>query len=112
LLPGATDTDFFHKAHQDQTVVYQEKELAAPEVVAKDGYEALMSGESKVISGAKTKMHVMMNDLLGSRMSAANARKMNEPSSKEGKDMPSHEPSLEEREHIVSETGKKRGDLE
>jgi short-subunit dehydrogenase len=62
LLPGATDTDFFHKAHQDQTVVYQEKELAAPEEVAKDGYEALMNGESKVISGAKTKMHVMMND--------------------------------------------------
>jgi short-subunit dehydrogenase len=113
LLPGATDTDFFHKAHQDHTVVYNEKELAAPEEVAKDGYEALMKGESKVISGARTKMHVMMNDLLGTRMSAVNSRKMNEPSDKEeGREMSSHEPSREEREHIMSQTGKKRGDLE
>jgi hypothetical protein len=44
-------------------------------------------------------------------MSAANARKLNEPSSKGGKDKPSHEPSLEEREHITTATGKKRGDL-
>ena len=96
-----------------RTVQYREKELAAPEEVAKDGYEALMKGESKVISGARTKMHVMMNDLLGTRMSAVNARKLNEPSTKEdGGDMPSHEPSQEEREHIVAETGKKRGDME
>lgn len=113
LLPGATDTDFFHKAHQDKTVVYRDKELAAPEEVAKDGYEALMKGESKVISGARTKMHVMMNDLLGARMSAVNSRKLNEPSTKEeGREMPAHAPSLEEREHIADQTGKKRGDLE
>lgn len=113
LLPGATDTDFFHKAHQDQTVMYKEKELASPEEVARDGYEALMKGESKVISGARTKMHVMMNDLLGSRMSAVNSRKLNEPSKKEdSREMPSHEPSRQEREHIMSQTGNKRGDLE
>ncbi|WP_298737756.1 SDR family oxidoreductase [uncultured Chitinophaga sp.] len=112
LLPGATDTDFFHKAHQDQAVVYRDKELASPEDVAKDGYEALMKGESKVISGARTKMHVMMNDLLGARKSAVFGRKQNEPSTKEeGREVPSHEPSLEEREHIIAETGKKRGDL-
>lgn len=113
LLPGATDTDFFHKARQEETVIYREKELASPEEVAKDGYEALMKGESKVISGARTKMHVMMNDLLGTRMSAVYGRKLNEPSTKEeGREMPSHAPSLEEREHITNETGKKRGDLE
>jgi short-subunit dehydrogenase len=113
LLPGATDTDFFHKANQDGTVVYREKELAPPEDVAKDGYEALMRGENKIISGARTKMHVMMNDLLGTVMSAKNARKLNEPSTKErGRDMSSHEASLEEREHISAQTGKDRGDLE
>src|SRR5436190_19330121 len=41
LLPGATDTDFFHKAGEEYTVGYQEKDLACPEEVAKDGYKAL-----------------------------------------------------------------------
>jgi len=40
LLPGATDTDFFHKANAEQTITYQ----------AKDGYKAMMSGESRVIT--------------------------------------------------------------
>lgn len=112
LLPGATDTDFFHKAHQEDTYVYRETELASPEEVAKDGYEALMKGESKIISGAKTKMHVFMNDFLGSRMAAANARRLNEPSDKADEPaIPGHEPSRKEREHIVERTGDATGDL-
>ena len=111
LLPGATDTDFFHKAGQEDTVGYREKGLASPEEVALDGYTALMNGESKVISGAKTKMHVFMNDLLGAGISAANNRRLMEPSTKEtGKEIPSHEASLQEREKISSETGKRDGD--
>lgn len=67
LLPGATDTDFFHKAEQEGTVGYREDRLASPKDVAKDGYDALMRGENKIIFGAKTKMHVWMNDLLGAK---------------------------------------------
>lgn len=112
LLPGATDTDFFHKAHQEDTVTYRESKLAPPEEVAKDGYEALMKGERKVISGAKTKRHVFMNDLLGSSKSAANARKLNEPSSKaDGEKMPEHGPSREERAAINQDTLRTDGDL-
>lgn len=111
LLPGATDTDFFHKAKQEETVVYKEKDLASPEDVAKDGYDALMRGENKIISGAKTKMHVMMNDFMGTAMSASMNRKQMEPSDKEGKKMPEHDASQEEREFIADQTGKERGDL-
>jgi short-subunit dehydrogenase len=112
LLPGATDTDFFHKAHQEDTVTYRETKLASPEEVAKDGYEALMKGESKIISGAKTKMHVFMSDLLGPKASATNMRKQMEPSDKAtGPVMPGHQPSREERETINEATGKKDGDL-
>ena len=100
LLPGATDTDFFHKAGQDGTVVYNETELASPEDVAKDGYEALMKGESKIISGGKTKMHVWMNDVLGAKTAAANARKQNSPSDKADGKLPQHEASRDEREYI------------
>ena len=56
-------------------------------------------------------MHVFMNDLLGSKASAANNRKVMEASPKENvKAMPSHLPSLQEREEINEETGKRDGD--
>lgn len=111
LLPGATDTDFFHKAQQEGTVGYQEQELADPADVAKDGYEALMKGESKIISGAKTKMHVWMSDLMGTTASAAKSRKLNEPSEKAGKEI-MHEASRAEREAIKTGTGKADGDMD
>lgn len=113
LLPGATDTDFFHKAGQEDTVTYREKDLMSPEEVAKDGYEALMKGESKIISGAKTKMHVFMSDLLGAKASAKNMRKQMELSEKdpeEGRKETSHEASRREREAINEETNKGEGD--
>jgi short-subunit dehydrogenase len=110
LLPGSTDTDFFHKGHAEDTVGYREKELMDPAEVAKDGYEALQKGESKIISGSKTKMHVFMADLLGAKRSADNNRKLMEISDKEGRTEPSHEPSKEERESIVQETGSADGD--
>jgi short-subunit dehydrogenase len=108
LLPGATDTDFFHKAHQENTVTYREKELLSPEEVAKDGYEALMNGERKIISGAKTKMHVFMADVLGDKASAANMRKQMEPSEKapqEGRTQATHGASRRERETIEQKAG-------
>ena len=112
LLPGATDTDFFHKAEQEGTVGYREDKLASPEAVARDGYEALMSGENKIVSGAKTKMHVLMNDLLGAKASAAANRKKMEPSTAtKGRIQPKHKPSKKEREHIAEQTGDIDGDL-
>lgn len=111
LLPGATDTDFFHKAEQEETVVYQETQLADPQEVAKDGYEALKKGESKIISGAKTKMHVFMSDLLGTKLGAANMKRQMKPSKKATKKAPAHPASKEERDVINKETGSARGDL-
>jgi uncharacterized protein len=104
LLPGATDTDFFHKANMEDTITYREKELDDPENVARDGYEALQKGESKIISGAKAKMHVFMSDLLGQKLGAANMRKQMEPSEKrEGRTGSSHAASRKERESIKAE---------
>lgn len=111
LLPGATDTDFFHKAHQEDTVVYREKELLDPKEVAKDGYNALMNGESKVISGGKTKMQVFMADMFGPKRSAAMMNKQNQPSNKEGRDNTEHIASRKERDSINKETGRLDGDM-
>lgn len=63
LQPGATDTDFFNKADMQRSKIVQDKEsLSDPADVAKDGYEALMSGKDKVVSGFKNKVMVTKSD--------------------------------------------------
>lgn len=113
LIPGATDTDFFHKAHMEETVIYREKELASPAEVAQDGYKALMKGKSKVVSGAKTKLNVAMSDMMGDKASAINYRKQMEHSEEakdEGRTGSNHEISRKEREFINKKSGNHSGD--
>lgn len=75
LQPGATETDFFHKAGAEETYEWQESKLSNPADVAKDGYEALMSGESRIVSGAKNKMMTTMSNVMPEQALAANMRK-------------------------------------
>jgi hypothetical protein len=75
LLPGPTDTDFFNKAGADQTVAYQESAMADPADVARDGYEALQSGESRVISGLKNKIETMLGNVMPDQAVAERFRK-------------------------------------
>jgi len=79
LLPGATDTDFFHKADMEASKVVQDGELADPADVAKDGYEAMMAGKDMVISGFKNKMEVAMSHILPDSTVADNMKKTQEP---------------------------------
>ncbi|HET6228044.1 MAG TPA: SDR family oxidoreductase [Bacteroidia bacterium] len=80
LLPGATDTDFFHKANMlDSKIVQDKSKLANPADVAKDGYEALMAGKDMVISGMKNKIDVAMTHISSDKMSAEKTGKQQEP---------------------------------
>jgi short-subunit dehydrogenase len=80
LLPGATDTDFFSKADGENTKEYQESSLSNPSDVAKDGYEALMKGEVKVVSGMKNKLQAAMSNVIpDSKLAATMHKKMEEP---------------------------------
>ena len=64
-MPGATDTDFFNKADMESSkIVQDESSLADPAKVAQDGYDALMSGDDKVVSGFKNKMQVGMSNVM------------------------------------------------
>jgi len=64
LMPGATDTDFFTKADMLDSKAVQDKDaLSDPADVARDGYDALMAGKDKVISGFKNKVQVGMGSL-------------------------------------------------
>ncbi len=78
LLPGPTDTDFFNKAGMQNTVAVMEEDLADPADVARDGYDALQNGESRIISGFKNKMQAMMGNFMTDQMSAEQVRKQME----------------------------------
>lgn len=86
LLPGATDTDFFNKADMESSKIVQDKDkLADAATVAKDGYEALMSGDDKVISGFKNKMSVTMSNMMTDSAAADMMKKQQEPATKNKK---------------------------
>ncbi len=53
LMPGATETNFFHRAGADDTKLGAGKKDNAAEV-AKEGFEALMAGKDHVVTGAFT----------------------------------------------------------
>jgi hypothetical protein len=79
LLPGPTDTDFFNKADMEESKIVQEEKLDDPLQVAKDGYEAMMKGEDKVISGWKNKMQVSMANVMTDSAAAERMKKQQEP---------------------------------
>jgi len=80
LLPGVTDTDFFNKADMNESKIVQDKDkMSDPADVAKDGYEALMRGDDKVISGMKNKLQVTMTNMTPDEMAAEQMGKQQEP---------------------------------
>ena len=82
LQPGATDTDFFNKAGAQNSRIVQETKLDDPAKVAKDGYEALMKGDDKVVSGMKNKIQSAMSNVMPDTTLANQMRKQSEESDK------------------------------
>jgi short-subunit dehydrogenase len=83
LMPGPTETDFFHRADMDDTKIGQ-MDKDDPAQVARHGFEALMKGKEKVVAGsAKTKAQGLANAVLPDAVKAAAHRKMAQPGSGE-----------------------------
>ncbi|MBC6991435.1 MULTISPECIES: SDR family NAD(P)-dependent oxidoreductase [Hymenobacter] len=82
LCPGATETEFFVTAHAEDTKEGQSKK-ADPKDVAKDGYEALMSGEPRVISGVNNKVMATITNVVPDKWLAAMSKKQFEPAAKQ-----------------------------
>ncbi len=81
LLPGPTETDFFHRANMDDTKAGADPK-DDPADVAKQGFEALMSGKDKIIAGSlKTKMQGLTADILPDTVTSQMHRGMSEPGS-------------------------------
>ncbi|MBE9226222.1 SDR family NAD(P)-dependent oxidoreductase [Phormidium sp. LEGE 05292] len=81
LMPGPTDTNFFHRAGMDDTKAGA-NEKDDPAQVAKQGFEALMAGKDAVIAGSlKTKIQGNVSKVLPDTVNAEQHRQLTEPGS-------------------------------
>ncbi len=81
LMPGPTDTNFFHRAGMDDTKAGA-GEKDDPALVAKQGFEALMAGKDAVIAGSlKTKLQGNVSKVLPDTANAEQHRQLTEPGS-------------------------------
>jgi short-subunit dehydrogenase len=81
LMPGPTDTEFFERADMLDTAVGT-GEKDDPSDVARDGFEAMMAGEERVVSHSlKTKVQGRASRVLPDSAKAAMHRRMAEPGS-------------------------------
>jgi short-subunit dehydrogenase len=80
LMPGATDTNFFHRADMDDTKVGQGKK-DDPADVAKTGFDALMAGTGDVVHGMKNKVQAAVAAVTPQSRLAEMHRDMAEPGS-------------------------------
>jgi short-subunit dehydrogenase len=79
LMPGPTDTNFFHRAEMDDTPVGAGKK-DDPALVAEQAIRALLDGKQKVQAGsAKTKVQAAASKVMPDRAKAAMHAKMAEP---------------------------------
>jgi uncharacterized protein len=79
LMPGPTETNFFHRAQMDDTRVGQ-GDKDDPADVARQGFEALMAGRSRVVAASlSTKAQELLGKVLPDRVKAKRHEKMAEP---------------------------------
>jgi uncharacterized protein len=84
LMPGPTDTEFFERADMLDTKIGAGPK-DDPADVARDGFEALMAGDERVVSASmKTKLQARGSRLLPDNAKAALHRELAEPGSAKG----------------------------
>jgi short-subunit dehydrogenase len=82
LMPGPTETEFFERAHMQDTRVGQSDKKDDPADVARDGFEAMMAGEERVVSASlSTKLQGRGSRLMPDKVKSAMHRRMAEPES-------------------------------
>ncbi|UPJ55925.1 SDR family NAD(P)-dependent oxidoreductase [Bradyrhizobium sp. 192] len=78
LMPGATDTEFFRRAGMMDTKVGTEKKDGAYGV-AKAGFDAMLRGESDIVTGLKNKIQTTVANVTPNELLARQHREMAEP---------------------------------
>jgi len=85
VLPGPTDTEFFERAGGGDTKAAEMAEKNDPADVAKQGFEALMSGKDRVYAATSlgTKLQGMTARFVPESVKASQHQKMAEPGSRQ-----------------------------
>jgi uncharacterized protein len=79
LMPGPTETEFFERAHMEDTPIGEE-EKDDPAEVARQGFEALMAGKEKVVGGSfKNKVQTVAGKVVPDSVKAEMHRKIAQP---------------------------------
>ena len=83
LMPGPVDTEFFARGEMLDTSVGSDDSKRTPDLVAKDGWNALMAGKASVSSGFATKVQRVLANVTPNSVLAERHRAMAEPGSGE-----------------------------
>ncbi len=79
LMPGPTETNFFHRAQMDDTAIGQAPK-DDPAAVARQGFDALLAGEDRVVAASlMTKAQEVAAKVLPDKVKARLHRKAAEP---------------------------------
>ncbi len=81
LMPGPTDTEFFERAHLQDTRVGADMKKDDPAMVARVGFDAMLKGEADVVAGWKSKLQVIGSKVMPAQAVAEMHRKLAEPGS-------------------------------
>ena len=84
LMPGATDTEFFSRAGMEDTRVGK-ADKTDPHKPARDGWDAMIDGKDRVVSGLLNKLQVAGSGIAPPSILAAMHRKLAEPLSDDDK---------------------------
>ncbi|QWC57273.1 SDR family NAD(P)-dependent oxidoreductase [Erythrobacter sp. 3-20A1M] len=79
LMPGVTDTEFFDRAGMEDTAAGQSDSKADPAKVARDGYDALLKGETQEVSGFMNKVQDVFAGILPDELVAQMHRRLAKP---------------------------------
>lgn len=81
LMPGPVETEFFERADMLDTSVGASDSKSDPADVARDGWNALMKGETHIVSGWKNKVQATLAHVTPAAVLAEQHRHMAEPGS-------------------------------
>ena len=79
LMPGPVETEFFDRGGMLDTSVGADPNKSDPADVAKDGWDAVMSGKASIVSGWKNKIQASLANVTPNAVLAEQHRKMAEP---------------------------------
>ena len=82
LCPGPTESAFVGNANLETSKLFHNKKVPTAAKVAREGYDAMMSGKTVHIVGASNSFYALMTRLLPRRMMTAAVRRAQDPLSK------------------------------